>query len=193
MNSQNCNCLKENSSKYENYALVPIRMQDADLIRKWRNEQIEFLRQEKTISNEEQKSYFKKVIKHSFDQTEPELILFSFLEKSKLIGYGGFVNIDWENKISEISFLIETKRSKNELVYEKDFSIFLSFLKKIACNELKFNGLFAETYNIRPNHIRILEKNRFKKSKRKNNVKIIEGKLVDVLFHYYVCGKDENI
>jgi len=193
MNTQNYACLKKNSYVHENYELVPIRIEDAELIRKWRNEQIKFLRQEKFISNEEQSQYFEKVILPTFDQLEPNIILFSFLENSILIGYGGLVNINWNKKISEISFLVETNRSKKSFTYETDFSIFLNLLKKITCNELKFNKLFTETYDIRPNHINILEKNEFKISKKGNDQKIINGNSVEILFHSYICKMNENI
>ncbi len=193
MNTPNYVCLKKSSYEYENYELVPIRIDDAELICKWRNEQINFLRQEKPISNEDQKQYFEKVILPIFTQSKPELILFSFLKNSILIGYGGLVNIDWDNKISEVSFLVETNRSKNSSIYETDFSIFLNLLKKITCNELKFDKLFTETYDIRPVHINILEKNEFKISKKENSKKIIDGKPVDILFHSYICDMNENV
>ena len=193
MKVSNYVCLTKNNYTFKNYQLIPIRIQDAESIRKWRNEQINFLRQEKIISSNEQQQYFEKIITPSYNQQIPNLILFSFLENSNLIGYGGLVNIDWNNKISEISFLIETIRSKNSILYENDFSIFLNFIKKIACNELKFKELFTETYDIRPEHISILEKNKFKILKRKNNVKIIEEKPVNILFHSYICDKDGNM
>jgi ribosomal protein S24E len=193
MNISNYVCLTKNNYTFKNYQLIPIRIQDAESIRKWRNEQITFLRQEKVISSDEQQQYFEQTITPSYTQQTPDLILFSFLENSTLIGYGGFVNINWDKKISEISFLIETKRSKNPLLYRNDFSIFLNFIKKIICDELKFKELFTETYDIRPDHIVILEKNKFKISKRENNIKIIEEKPVNILFHSYICGKDGNV
>lgn len=187
MNFKNYRCLSKVSYDFDHYELVPIRIQDSEPIRQWRNEQIKFLRQDIPISPSEQKSYFETVIKPTFDKIKPELILFSFLENSKLIGYGGFVNIDWGKKISEISFLIETNRAEQS-IYENDFTVFLKLIKNIACNELKFNELFTETYNIRPTHIKILEKNDFQLKNKINGGKIIDEKPVDVLFHSYICG-----
>ena len=185
---QKYNCLKQNNYVSKNYELTAIRIQDSQLIRKWRNEQIKFLRQKNSISSEEQQSYFEKIIIPTFLKTKPELILFSFLKNSDIIGYGGFVNINWNNQISEISFLMETNRSRNSSIYESDFTIFLKMIKKIACEELKFNELFTETYDIRPIHINILEKNEFKiRNRQKNSIKI-EAKLVDILFHSYICN-----
>lgn len=192
MNPQNYACLKKNNYSFENYQLIPIRLEDAEIIRKWRNEQIIFLRQEKPISSSKQVQYFEQTLIPTFKKSTPELILFSFLENSQIIGYGGFVNIDWDKKITEISFLVETNRTKNSSLYEADFSIFLKLLKKIVCDELNFYELFTETYDIRPTHIRILEKNGFSIFKREKNSKIIDGKYVDILFHSYTCNKGEN-
>jgi len=192
MNTRNYVILKKNVHICENYKLIPIRLEDAEIIRKWRNEQINVLRQEKPISNSEQIQYFKQTILPTFEKSKPELILFSFLEHSQIIGYGGFVNIDWDKKITEISFLVETDRTKNFSLYEADFSIFLEFLKKIACDELNFNELFTETYDIRHIHIGILEKNGFNVFKKNKNGKIINGKSFDILFHSYICNKGEN-
>ena len=188
MNSQNYNCLRKNIYVHDSYELVPIRIQDVQLIRKWRNEQIKFLRQEIPITYEVQKSYFENVIKPSFNQSKPKVILFSFIEKSSIIGYGGFVNINWNNKISEISFLIETKRAKNPSKYRNDFTSFLILLKKLACKELKFRKLFTKTYDVRPIHVAILEKNEFKIKSRQKGAKIIDGKSVDILLHSYDCN-----
>lgn len=187
MNLENYNCLNKSIYAYNNYALITIRIDDLQLIRKWRNEQIKFLRQENLLTEEDQKLYFENVIQPSFTQSNPDIILFSFIENSKLIGYGGFVNINWNDKISEISFLIETNRSRSPK-YDDDFTSFLHLLKIIACDELKFKELYAETYDIRPIHIKILEKNGFKIKKRLDHGKIIEGNSVDILFHSYICN-----
>ncbi|MGY5151476.1 MAG: GNAT family N-acetyltransferase [Candidatus Nitrosopumilus sp. bin_6a] len=185
--------MKKNDYLFKNYQLIPIRLQDAEEIRRWRNEQINFLRQEKPLSSSEQIKYFEQVIVPTFQKSNPTQILFSFLNNSKIIGYGGFVNIDWNSKISEISFLEETDRTKNHSLYEDDFSVFLDFLKKIACNDLKFTKLFTETYDIRPEHIKILEKNGFSINNIEKNGKIIDGKRVDILFHSYICNNYDNL
>ncbi len=193
MNLKKYTCLEKYDYSYETYQLIPIRIQDIEPIRHWRNEQINFLRQETPISNKEQNQYFENKILPMLSKPLPELILFSILDNSNLIGYGGLVNIDWDKKISEISFLIDTDRSKNSTLYETDFSAFLHILKKVTCSELKFYKLFTETYDIRPTHINILEKNKFKISKKQNSGKIIDGKLVDVLFHSYICDVTKNV
>lgn len=178
--------LKKNRYDYEKYSLIPIRIMDSRKIRNWRNDQIKFLRQNVPISNSKQNLYFQKVIKPTFDKSKPKLILFSYLHNSHLIGYGGFVNIDWKNKIAELSFLIETSRSK-KVIYNHDFTIFLKLIKNIACSELKFHELYTETYDIRPSHIQTLEKNNFKLNTKIIGGKIIDEKPIDLLFHSYIC------
>ena len=188
MNLKNYNCLKKNVYLHNDYSLIPLREDDLQLIRKWRNEQIQFLRQENLLTEKDQKLYFKNTVLPSFIELNPKIILFSFIKNSKLIGYGGFVNIDWTTGLTEISFLIETNRSKNE-TYAEDFASFLHLVKIIGCYELKFKEIYTETYNIRPIHIGILEKNSFQFKKILDYDKIINGKSVNVLFHSYICNK----
>jgi hypothetical protein len=187
MNSQNYFCLQKNIFEYKNYSLVPIRIQDAESIRIWRNQQINVLRQDSPISSDQQKMYFKEVIQPLFNQKEPPLLLFSFLEKSDFIGYGGFVHIDWNKKTAEISFLVETKRSKDSTLYRNDFTSFLFLLKRIACDDLKFSKLFTETYDLRPIHNEVIKNSEFKLENIHKGGKIIDGKSVDILSHSYIC------
>ena len=61
------------------YSLVPLREQDVESIRKWRNEQIDILRQNKPLTKDEQSKYYHQIIKKSFYEKKPKVILFSFL------------------------------------------------------------------------------------------------------------------
>ena len=175
------NCLDIQKFSFEDYILIPIRQEDIQDIRKWRNAQIDVLRQKKPISKKEQEEYYENIIKKKFLKNKPEQIIFSFLLKNKCIGYGGFVHIDWKQKSAELSFLNETSRSKNLELYFKDFSKFLRIISKIAFNHIKFKKLITETYNIRPKTIEILKDFGFKnKDTLKNHVKI-NGNLIDSL------------
>ena len=175
------NCLDVQKFSFEDYVLIPIRHEDIQSIRKWRNAQIDVLRQNKPISENEQKKYYERIIEKNFHENKPEQIIFSFLLKNECIGYGGFVHIDWEKESAELSFLNETSRSKNLDLYFKDFSKFLKIISKIAFEHIKFKKLVTETYNIRPKTIEILQKFGFKnKGNLKNHIKI-NGKLIDSL------------
>ena len=72
------------------YQLRPIHWNDRDAIREWRNAQIEVLRQQNPLSDNEQDNYFSNLVLPQLTQEQPEQILFAFLEDSQLVGYGGF-------------------------------------------------------------------------------------------------------
>ena len=175
------------SNKYciMEYCLVPLREEDMELIMKWRNEQIDVLRQKKPLTKDQQHDYFNQVVMKSFRDNKPDCVLFSFLINYVCIGYGGLVHIDWKSKTAELSFIVDTNRYTNKNLYESDFNSFLTLISEIVFEELKFKKLFAETYDLRPHHIEILEKFGFKEEKRiKSKVKI-DGKYVDSVLHVY--------
>ena len=176
------------SNKYcsNKYCLVPLREQDMESIRKWRNEQIDYLRQNKPLTKDEHSNYYHQVIKKSFYEKKPEMILFSFMLKNNCIGYGGFVQIDWNLKRAELSFILDTERAKKIKIYQKEFRIFLGLILRLNLEQIKFKTIFTETYDIRPVHIKILENSGFKRIKRmSSSKKIINGEIVDFVFHEY--------
>jgi hypothetical protein len=178
------------------YSLVPLREEDIFLIKKWRNEQIDVLRQKKPLSDDDQRAYYHEVIQPLFRHAAPDQILFSFLHSNTCIGYGGLVHIDWSKREGEVSFLVDTVRAGNPEVYERVFNIFLSLIKSIAFDELKMNRICTEVYDIRPLHVSILENNGFVLKKRLKNFLVIRGKPVDSLLHecmrknYDTCVSD---
>lgn len=157
-------CLKKHSFvDTDGYQLVDIRLQDIEMIRQWRNDQKDILRQNNIIESDEQKAYFDKVIVPTFLQDHPKQILFSLLHHQECIGYGGLVSIDWEAKRAEISFLVNSKRAAVSSQYEKDFNHFFDLLCQVAFKELQFHKLFTETFAYRDAHILLLEKFGFQK------------------------------
>ena len=83
---------------YENigeYAISSIKLEDAEPIRLWRNQQISALRQSNILSKDEQRSYFKNVIEPSFSDKNPKQILLRYTFNKNLIGYGGLVHLNW--------------------------------------------------------------------------------------------------
>ena len=62
MNSYNCLPVQE--LKLNNYSIVPIRYIDIQEIRRWRNEQIDVLRQKTVLSKSQQAEYYELVIKN---------------------------------------------------------------------------------------------------------------------------------
>lgn len=169
--------------RHGSYCLLPLRQADLLSIMAWRNVQLDVLRQAKKLTADDQEKYYRRFIEPSYGHPSPSIILFSFLLDRSLIGYGGLTNIDWPSKRAEISFLLDPRRTKNEQDYEKDFSVFLNLIKVVAFRELKFNRLFAETFDIRPHHLAILEKNGFKLEGRMKEHVLIKDRYVDSLIH----------
>ena len=54
--------LSKTKLQHGKYTLIPIRKQDIQKIRKWRNDQMDILRQNKILTKLEQEDYFKKII-----------------------------------------------------------------------------------------------------------------------------------
>jgi len=175
--------LKNNRYDIEKYRIEAIRKEDIQKIRTWRNQQINVLRQKELITENEQNEYYNDIIKKSFNEDNPKLMLFSFILEDRCIGYGGITNIDWKNKNCELSFLLDTNRIHDNNTYERDFTVFLNIISKITFNELGFNKIVTETYDIRLYHVQVLEKNRFYLVKRIKNEKSINGLMIDVLIH----------
>ena len=66
MNEKKYDFINFNNLHLRDYKIRPIRKNDIQKIRKWRNEQIDILRQNKEISVSEQNQYYKISIKKSF-------------------------------------------------------------------------------------------------------------------------------
>lgn len=178
--------LKKRKYSYKKYSIIPLRKKDIQLIKKWRNEQIDVLRQKKKLSTKDQIRYYNKLEKNSFYVKKPETILFSFLLEEKCIGYGGFVHIDWKVKRAEISIIVKSSRNDELKIYKKDFQAFFHIIKDLAFNEIGFNRLTTETYDIRPYVIKLLEKMEFKlEGRMKKHIKI-NNIYVDSLIHGYL-------
>lgn len=165
------------------YAIGPLQAEHMELIRVWRNEQLDILRQSKLLSMDDQQRYYQNAVQPLYDQPEPPMILVSYFYQDELIGYGGLTNIDWEAQRAELSVLLATQRTHSIPKYQTEFGIFLKLLKQLAFKELNINRIFSETYDIRPHIVAILEQEGFRPEGRmKQHVKI-QGQYVDALIH----------
>jgi RimJ/RimL family protein N-acetyltransferase len=149
-------CLTESSLKENGFEIKPVSVVDIELIRLWRNQQMDVLRQKKEISKLEQISYYEKSIVTLFDKEKPSQLVFSYFKDNILIGYGGLVHLSWDDKRAEMSFLLNPIYTKNDNVYKEYFSQFIDFMKQINFKQLSFHKLFTETYEHRNFHINIL-------------------------------------
>lgn len=146
-------------SSFESFRLRPLRWEDQEPIRQWRNEQIDILRQVTPLTVEAQDTYYREVIARQFKEKHPQQILWALEEDETLIGYGGLVHIMWSDARGEVSFLTDTSRLTNH--FESDWSVFLDLLISLARDELRFHKLTTETYSSRPQLIPILESRGF--------------------------------
>ena len=172
---------------YENdlYSMVPIRIEDIEKIRLWRNKQTDVLRQKKFISRTDQINYYKKNIFPDFKNKKPKNILFSILEFNKIVAYGGLVHIDWQHKRGEISFLVDTKYASTKKDFEHLLPFFLVAIKNVSFNILKLNKITAELYDIRPKYKKQLLNHDFKiEGVLKNHVKIQKRYKDSLIFGY---------
>lgn len=171
-------------STTDDILIIPIRFDDRIPIRKWRNDQTFHLRQQGLISEEHQDEYFKHVVFPLFHKEHPSQLLFSIFRKGLLVGYGGLVHTNWNDKYTELSFLTKTEiLEKNHNEYKRIFSIFISTMKSIVFEHLKFKRIFTETYSLRKEHIKILESNGFLHEGTHSKKILINGKYYDSLFH----------
>ena len=138
-----------------NYSIVPIRFKDKLKIMKWRNDQIYHLRQSKPLSEEDQENYFSNTINSLFNQKQPTQLLFSFLKSNICIGYGGLVNINWNDKNAEISFIMNTELEEKE--FDSNWLIFLKLIEDLAFNEIMLKKIYVYAFDLRPHLYRILE------------------------------------
>lgn len=144
-----------------NLSIIPIREEDMESIRIWRNSQMDVLRQKNILTEENQKKYFQDIVVPLFSESKPKQLLFSYLEDGILIGYGGLVNISWEDMRAEMSFLMNSDIASMNERYQKYMSEFISLIKILIFEELNFNRLFTETYEFRKFHIQVLLQNGF--------------------------------
>lgn len=164
-----------------NFRIVPIRMEDRFVIKKWRNEQIFHLRQSKPLTDEEQDTYFNTVVKSLFSQETPSQLLFSYMEGESCIGYGGLVHMNWVDKNAEISFITET--SISQTTYGFHLSTFLELIGEVAASELKFHKIFTYAFDVRPEIYPVLEASGFHQEAVLKEHCFFDGRFIDVLIH----------
>ncbi|MFD3293594.1 GNAT family N-acetyltransferase [Aquirufa sp. KTFRIE-69F] len=166
---------------YEIFSLVPIRFEDRFEIMKWRNEQLYHLRQNELLTKEAQDNYFGNVLAKTFQQDQPNQILFSFLEGNKCIGYGGLVHINWVDKNAEISFIMRTELEKDS--FEFNWKKYLTLLEMVAFKDLKFHKIFTYAFDLRPHLYPVLEAMGFHEEARLKEHCYFDGSYLDVVIN----------
>jgi hypothetical protein len=65
------NALKKNVYSLNNYTIVPLRLEDMQSIKIWRNGQVEVLRQKGQLTDKDQQNYFQNIVSPSFSKKSP--------------------------------------------------------------------------------------------------------------------------
>ncbi|MET4073485.1 GNAT family N-acetyltransferase [Hymenobacter sp. UYCo722] len=175
--------LRRNDYRHGRYRLLPIRPDDREAIRQWRNAQLDILRQAEPLSTESQERYFREVVAPLFDAEQPAQLLFSLLLDEELIGYGGLVHIDWLAGRAEISFLLETSRNAHIPTFQADFAAYLHQLRQVAFEDLSLQKINTEAYDVRPYLTEVLAAEGFTEEARLPRHVRVAGQLVDTVFH----------
>jgi RimJ/RimL family protein N-acetyltransferase len=164
------------------YALRPLRWDDREPIRQWRNDQIEVLRQDRPLSADEQDHYYLDVIAPQMAAERPPQILVAMTHDDALIGYGGIVHLSWPDRRGEVSFLTDTTRL-DEATFTADWRAFLDLLLPVARDVLDLHKLTTETYEVRTTLIPILEQHGFVLEGTLREHHLLDGRWVTSLAH----------
>jgi RimJ/RimL family protein N-acetyltransferase len=174
-------CLKKASYTYEKLDFQLLQSKDMEPIRIWRNSQIDILRQQKPLTEEEQQNYFAKTLLPSFIEAKPDQILLAIRKNEILIGYAGLTHIDWGKKCAEFSFLLDTAIEESSELFQSCYFATVDLFSTIAFQELCFKKMTAEVYIFRTGMIQLLERAGFHQTGRLRNHVFKRGKAWDAL------------
>jgi len=170
--------------RHGDYQLVPIRYDDREAIRGWRNAQLPVLRQAEPLTAAQQDAYFQRVVRPLFEQERPGQLLFSLLLHGQLVAYGGLVHLSWPDARAEVSYLADPARLADPATYRADFRAHLRLLGRVAFEGLRLRRLTTETFDIRPAHVAILEACGFRPEGRlRQHVRLAPDTFADSLLH----------
>jgi len=79
--------------------------EELELVRGWRNEEMQFLRTPYFLTKEMQEDFYRDVVCNR----QSEHRYFSVREDSKFIGMVGLTTIEWENRTAEVSIILNPK------------------------------------------------------------------------------------
>lgn len=170
----------------KNCYLTKLMQEDLPFLKKWRNEQMEILRQTRELTDEDQKNWYAKL------QEDDSQVVFAILNNSdKLIGYCALMYIDQINKRGEIAFVLETGIDTD--LYHKIFEEALGMLKDYGFEKLELHKIYTETYAFRHRHIKTLEKFGLTRTGILKDHIVEKGEFVDSILHSIEQPKKENI
>lgn len=136
-------------------------------IMEWRNAQMQWLRQEKELTVEEQEQWFNEYL-DGLDSYCPKNYLYAIYKDNEFIGYGGLVHIDWDKMQAEVSFLLNSSIKRYWVIYGE----FMELLKKQVVRKLGLKKLTSETWVERKRHMVMLEMNGWRRVSVKHEMVI---------------------
>lgn len=157
--------------------------EDIEPIRRWRNAQIDVLRQSRPIAPQEQIDYFAGAVWPDKASDTPANILLALVENDRLAGYGGLVHIVWDYGRAEVSFLLDPEIPRDEPEVGVLFTIWLRMMKRLAFEDLGLSRLTAETFAMRKLYIRVLEESGFRREGVLRQHVRVDGRAMDALVH----------
>lgn len=128
-----------------------LTIKDIEKIRTWRNIQIESLRTPFFLTQEMQKKFYDDQVcsRNSFCRF---WAVRGNLAEINLIGMVGIVNIEWENRLGEISIIISpNQRGKGQGKKAIDLLLNAGF------NQLNLENIYGECYEVNKNYIKFWE------------------------------------
>lgn len=111
-----------------------------EIVRKWRNADISFLRTPFLLTKEMQENFYEKII----CDRNSEHKYWAIIDK-KFIGMAGLTNISHYNKNAEISIIIDPKKKSKKKGEEA-----LLLLLNLGFNELNLENIYGECYFCNP-------------------------------------------
>lgn len=115
--------------------LRELRREDMPTIVKWRNQQQEILRTSYLLTDEMQYRFYDEVICNRNSNCR----FFAVTNNvNELIGMAGLENIQWDNRLAEISIITNPDIFILPCIFKK--------IKYIAFNQMNLNSIFTEVY-----------------------------------------------
>lgn len=123
--------------------LEPLTMEQCEQVRIWRNNEMEVWRTPFMLTKEMQRDFYERCC----DRNSPHRYwaICTGSGEDKFLGMGDITYIQWENRIGEITLIIDPKQRKNS-IGEKAVELLLDQ----AFNHLNLQTVFGEAYMCNP-------------------------------------------
>ncbi len=120
--------------------MIGARMEDAGLISNWRNDARSTLRTTGFCTIDSQEKFI--------ENLDPKVHrYYSFVDGGDLVAFGGLTCIQWENRIAEISLIVDPDQYRNG--HGSDAT---DMILDEAFNKLNLKTVFGECYKSNPAH-----------------------------------------